>query len=103
MSVLINLNMENRTSPKLDLVGDDELKGELRLFLNIGVGASLNGFNVYFLSKFIFDSEFGHHRWDFTFKEEYDNNDYGGKDWEGLGALNLAWDCWLIAKDLRTH
>lgn len=103
MGISLDLNESEPLSPKVDLNGDDELKEELRLFLDIGVGASLNGFNVYFLSKFVFDSEFGHHRWDFTFKEEYDNNDYGGKDWDGLGALNLAWDCWLIAKGLRLH
>lgn len=103
MSVSINLNMKDPLSPELDLVGNDELKEELGLFLTQGVGASINGFNKFFLSKFIFDSEFGHHRWDFVFKDECHTDDYGGNEWNGLTSLNLAWDCWLIAKDLRTH
>ena len=97
MAVLINLNNSDPHSPKLDLIGDDEFKGELELFLKKGMG-SLNGFSNHYLSKYIFDSEFGHHKWDFMFK---DGRKYNERDWSSLVSLNLAWDCWLIAKDLR--
>nr|DAF69053.1 MAG TPA: hypothetical protein [Caudoviricetes sp.] len=98
MSILINLNMNDPTSPKLELIGEDEFKDELKLFLDLGIGRSLNGFNNHYLSEFIFNSESGHHKWDFMFKDE---REYNSKDWDGLMSLNLAWDCWLIAKNMR--
>lgn len=97
MSVILELNEEIPLQPKLDLVGNDELKDELELFLTKGMN-SLNGFNVYYLSEYVFDSEFGHHRWDFTFKDE---RPYNSKDWDSLVSLNFAWDCWLIGRDIR--
>lgn len=95
MSIQLNLNDEDIRSPKIELVGEDEYKSELKLFLCHGV-RGLNGFNDYFLTKFAFNSN-GHARWSFTYKDE---REYNVKDWESLVSLNLAWDCWISAREL---
>lgn len=96
MTIYLNLINGGSHQPSLDLVGDDDLKDELELFLKYGM-TGVNSFNVHYLSKYVFNSN-GHPRWDFTFKDE---REYNSDDWGGLVSLNLAWDVWYSARNLE--